>query len=105
MDLRDKDEHDTSLQSFLLNYEIKKGDGFYYLERPRFYDETKIYGFLKTSLLMALPFFEDLVLASLIEFLPEMIEVVEIPSHERNPQCPKRFRVTLAGHQEAMRPT
>lgn len=105
IDLRDKDEHDTSLQSFLLNYEIKKGDGFYYLERPRFYDETKVCEFLKTSLSMALPFFEDLVLACLIEFLPDMIEVIEIPSHERDPQCPKRFRVTLTGHQEGMRPT
>jgi hypothetical protein len=96
--LRDDDEHHSSSQGFLLNYEIKKGDGFYYLERPRFNAGTKVYDFLVDSLKMLLPFCEDLVLSSLIERLPEMVDVVEIPEHQRNPQCPQRFRLTLQGH-------
>lgn len=98
MDLRNDDEHDKDIESFLLNYEIKQGDGFYYLDRPRFYDDTKVYELLVNSLSLILPFCEDLVLACLIDYLPEMIEVVEIPQEKRNLQCPKRFCLTLSGH-------
>lgn len=96
-DLRDRDEHYRGSASFLLNYEIKQGDGFCYLERPRFYDDTPVYQFLGQSLKMLLPFSEELVVCALEEYLPEVVEVVEIPIDKRNAQCPKRFRLNVRG--------
>ena len=92
MDLRNNDEHDKDIESFLFNYEIKQGDGFYYLDRPRFYEgSTKVYELLVNSLSLILPFCEDLVLSCLIDYLPEMVEVVEVPREKRNLSVPKKI--------------
>ncbi len=98
IDLRDDDEHRSASTAFLLNYEVKKGVDFYYLERPSFNEGTKVYDFLSSSLKILLLFCEDVVVSSLVDYLPEMIEVVEIPESQRNSKCPKRFRLTLPGH-------
>lgn len=100
MDLRDTDEHHRASTQFITNYEIKSGKECRFLERPMFYDKTPIYKFLIESSQMLLFFCEDLVLSALIEYLPDLVEVVEIPIDKRDPTCPKRFRITLSGMNE-----
>lgn len=98
MKLRNDDEHDKDIDEFLFNYKIKMNNNFYYLERPHLYDGTNIYDFLKKSSSLLLSFCEDIVVACLVDHLPEVVEIIEVPLQDRDPKCPKRFRVTLAGH-------
>lgn len=97
IDLRNRDEHHRTCKPFLINYEIKSCKECRYLERPMFYDKTPVYNFLIESSQMLLVFCEDLVLSALIEYLPDPVEIVEIPIDKRNPACPKRFGITLSG--------
>lgn len=97
IDLRNTDEHHRSPQKFLINYEIKTTKDYRYLERPMFYDKTPVYQFLIESSQMLLLFCEDLILSTLIEHLPDPIQIVEIPAEQRNQTCPKRFKITLSG--------
>jgi hypothetical protein len=97
MGLRDADEHHRSSKPFLINYEIKSTKDHCYLERPMFHDKTPVYEFLVESSKMLLLFCEDLILSVLIEYLPDPVEIVEIPLEKRNPAYPKRFKITLSG--------
>lgn len=102
MDLRDTDEHHRASKQFLSNYEIKSSKESRYLERPMFYDKTPVFQFLLDSSQMLLLFCEDLILSGLIEYLPDPVEIVEIPINKRDPACPKRFKITLSGMNEGL---
>ncbi len=99
IDLRNDDEHRNPTDDFLRNYHILN----YYLERPQLIPRGNkkpilVYAFLRKSVACALPFCEDLILLFLSIHLPDIpLELIEIPLSERNPQCPKRFKIIPTG--------
>ena len=96
--LRNDDEHGDPEESSITNYTLKVKGGDCYLQRPQFaHKNTPVDEFLQASLKYLFPFCEEVVLFSLLEHLPEILEVIEISEQNRNIQCPKRFKVVPVG--------
>lgn len=91
---RDEDEHPKDTDSFVINYRI---DSKLEIVRPVFYDGTPLNEFLQTSSKNIFVFSEELILYALMEKLPEMLEILEIPEEVRDSKLPKRFKVVPLG--------
>ncbi len=100
--INDETRHPNSIDSCLENYDYNLMPYFHGTKESCFKEDVPLYEFMKCSLEYLLPFCEMLVLASLIEKLPAYIAIIEIPSEHKDPICPKRFRVSLAAHEDML---
>ncbi len=97
-DLRNFDEHPKNPDDFLMDYRFSP-QGDLRMELPSFNDGegTHVYEFLKECLKWDFIFCEEVLLFSIIEYLPEVLEIKKIEEAKRDPRCPKRFKVILSG--------
>lgn len=100
--IADETRHPNSMDSCLKNYGYNSRPYFHATKESCFKEDVPLYEFMKSSSEYLLPFCEMLVLASLLEYLPEYIAIVEIPLEHRDPVCPKRFRVSLEGQEDLL---
>lgn len=96
----DETRHPNSMDSCLKNYDYNSMPYFQGTKESCFKENVPLYEFMKCSLEYLLPFCEMLVLASLMEKMPDNIAIIEIPLEYRDPICPKRYRVSLEGQED-----
>ncbi len=99
VDLRNLDQHPLGSDALIVNYKVVIKENGFEILKPSFNDadKTPLYEFLQASSNYIFSFCEESILFSLIEFLPDMFEIIEIDEKKRDVSFPKRFKITLKG--------
>lgn len=94
IDLRNEDEHPKTGKNFTNGYQISQmEDGKYYIILPTFFNGIQILSALEAFSGNLLTFVEELVAHTLEHYFPPKIMVFSIPEHERDSECPIRFKL------------
>lgn len=96
LDLRNEDEHSRSGKPFVRGFHItQRPDGTWLIDVPRFFSDAPVLNNLGVYSHNLLTFSEELVVHSLADFFPPMVEVQDIPEDKRDPGKPVRYRLGL----------